>query len=307
MMKGKVRIGTRGSVLAKAQTTIVQERLSKHFPRLEIEIVTVNTKGDKSQQEDTSLVGTKAFFTDDIENLLSSGEIDLAVHSMKDLPYKLKPGLTLAATPPRGDPRDAFVSSNYSSFEEIGSGARVGTSSLRRKVQLTQLKRDVEVVNLRGNVETRVRKMNEQNLSGIVLAACVFDRVRFSNVKIYPFPIEQMIPAPGQGIIAIEARKDDSESLEMISSINDDNTWTAAECERAFIERIGGDCQTPVAAHCTVQNTMLKAVGMIASQDGTEIVKAEIKSHGPPRSLGVDLANNLLSKGGKHIMEASLL
>ncbi|MDG6933771.1 MAG: hydroxymethylbilane synthase [Nitrososphaerota archaeon] len=307
MTKSKVRIGTRGSVLARAQTTIVQERLSKHFPRLKIEIVTVNTKGDRSQSDDTTLVGTKAFFTEDIEDLLSRGEIDLAVHSMKDLPSKLKPGLTLGATPPRGDPRDAFVSLNHGSFAEIGSGARIGTSSLRRKVQLIQLKRDVEVVNLRGNVETRVRKMNEQNLDGIVLAACVFDRVRFSNVKIYPFPIEQMIPAPGQGVIAVEARKDDSETLEMISSINDHDTWTATECERAFVERIGGDCQTPVAAHCTIQNKMLKAMGMIASQDGTEIVKAEIRSYGHPRSLGVDLANNLLSRGGKHIMEASLL
>jgi hydroxymethylbilane synthase len=302
-VKNVVRIGTRTSPLARAQANIVSYLLSSKFSNLQVEIIAIKTQGDKSQDFSSAQSNLKADFTENIDALLLDGGIDIAVHSLKDLPTKLKPGLILGATPTRGDPRDALICDVNVDLENLKPGARIGTSSLRRKVQIKHLRKDIEIVDIRGNIETRVTKMSRMMLDGLVLAACAFDRISIPGIQITRLPVDQVIPAAGQGIIAIEVRKEDYQTLETISSINDERTWAEAVCERAFVERLGGDCNTPIAVHSKVQNGTSSVIGMIASRDGTQMVKGKLDSTGDPARLGNLLADQLLSDGGKKILE----
>jgi hydroxymethylbilane synthase len=303
-MKENIIIGTRSSKLAISQTSIVADLIKKHFPEIIIKMVPIKTLGDRVSPERRALLDGKVAFTKDIEKRLLNHQIDIAVHSMKDLPSELDERLTIGATPPREDPRDALVTYSSASLSELPKNAKIGTSSLRRKAQLLQLRSDLEIHELHGNVETRIRKLNALGLDGIVLAAAGLKRIgeieRISQI----FGIDEMIPAVGQGVLAVEIRKDDTEIKGILSKIDDKDTRIAVECERAFASRLGGDCYVPIAAHALPSNDLLKITGMIAEPHGINLLKDSMVGQvSNAKRLGAQLAKLLLECGGKSILE----
>jgi len=299
----KIRVGTRGSRLALEQTRIVVSMLSEKIPRLKTQVIPVRTLGDRLPENQRGETDGKGAFTGDIEELLAEGKLDIAVHSMKDLSVKLDERLEIVATPPRGDPRDALVSSIAQTLADLPRGGSVGTSSIRRKAQLLVLRGDLRIIDLHGNVETRVEKMGKLGLGGIVLAAAGLDRLSLSEKIAQRFPTEEIVPAAGQGTIAIEARRGDGEMKKVCSRINDERTMAASECERAFARAVGGDCNVPAGAYASFVGRHLKLTGMIASQDGRSILKKSMTST-RPTELGRELGETLLRMGGAEIIGA---
>ncbi len=301
----RLKIGTRGSKLSRAQTQTVVEMLSGRIPGLEIEVIPIKTLGDRLPPEKRSTVDSKTAFTGDIESLLLSGGVDAAVHSMKDLPVELRDGLKIAATPPRGDPRDALISLHGEELRNLPPRATVGTSSLRRKAQLLNLRRDLSVIDLRGNVESRIQEMIRLSLDAIVLAAAGLERISEAQRIAQIFSTEEMVPAAGQATLAVEVRKGDDEIEKIIAKIDDEKTRLESECERAFVLRIGGDCYVPAGACARVNGGSVKIVGMIASPDGSKVLKRTLVS--PSRdaeSLGRELAEEVLQLGGEKILRS---
>ncbi len=299
-------MGTRGSSLALEQTRTVLAQLTAKSPGLATQIVPVKTYGDRLPAEKRTETDGKGAFTDDIEALLLKGELDMAVHSLKDLPVELDGGLEIGATPTRGDPRDAFVSPDGTTFADLPVGASIGTSSIRRRAQLLSLRRDLAIVEMHGNVETRVRKMNEMHLQGIVLAAAGMDRLSMGERIAQRFPVDQVVPAAGQGTIAVEVRKGDVEIARLVSQINDENGMLSARCERAFARAIGGDCYVPAGANASVNGRVLTLVGMIASPDGRTVLKKSANSTDPV-GLGEALGEELLQLGGASLIRESAM
>ncbi len=303
-MKTRIRLGTRSSSLALAQTKLVADLLKASHKDLEVVTVPVKTLGDLLPPEKLSGVDGKTAFTGEIERQLLEGKIDAAVHSMKDLPTKLEDRLVLAATPKRGDARDALVSKEGLRLKRMEVGARIGTSSVRRRAQLLSIRGDLEVVEMHGNVETRIRKMTEQGLDGVVLAAAGLQRTRLDSRISEIFGIGKIVPAPCQGILAVEARSDDEDAIDLISPINNSKARASSVCERAFAEELGGDCYVPLGAFATIQDSSLAVVGMVASPDGTTVVKLE--DHGPPsdaEAIGSRLAGRVAEAGGRVILQ----
>lgn len=245
-----LRLGTRGSALALTQSRWVQERLQRLSSGLRVEIVPIKTTGDAQSQplEPGSGDMNKRLFVKEIEEALLENKIDLAVHSSKDLPGIIPQGLTLAAFPEREDPRDVLLlSSSAAGLEGLGPGAKVATTSLRRKIQIQKIRPGVEVVPIRGNVDTRLRKLDEGGFQGILLAAAGLARLKIERPCHY-FPIQEMVPAPGQGALAVECREGDSEVLNILKGLDDEKTRSEVECERAFLIEMGGNCQMPLGA-----------------------------------------------------------
>jgi hydroxymethylbilane synthase len=295
-------VGARGSRLSTAQTTIVTSLLSQLFPEITLDIVSVKTLGDRLPPGERGSVDGKTAFTSDIESKLISGELDVAVHSMKDLPSEMDERLVIAATPARGDPRDALVSNGGRTMSQLPCGAKVGTSSLRRKAQLLRLRDDLQVVDLHGNLETRLRKLAE-GVDAVVLSAAGLERIGASNMITQYFATEEMVPAVGQAILAVQARRDDEEVAGVLSRIEDRKTRVEATCERAFLVRLGGDCTVPVAANAKLIGESLSVVGLIASEDGKETIKKAM--NGKPaeaEALGKDLAEEVLGAGGDRVL-----
>ncbi len=295
-------VGARGSKLSTAQTAIVTSLLSQHFPNVIMDVVSVTTLGDRLPPEKRGSVDGKTAFTGDIESKLISGELDIAVHSMKDLPSEMDDRLVIAATPTRGDPRDALLSNGRQTISQLPRGAKVGTGSLRRKAQLLRMREDLQVVNLHGNLETRLRKLTE-GVDAVVLSAAGLERIGASNMITQYFTTEEMVPAVGQAILAVQSRRDDEEVLSMLSRIEDRKTRVEATCERAFLVRLGGDCTVPLAANAELAVESLSVVGLIASEDGRETIKKAM--NGKPaeaEALGKGLAEELLRAGGDRIL-----
>ncbi len=302
---GRLRIATRESKLARAQTRTVVDMLSSRTPGLEIEVVPIKTLGDRLPPERRNAVDSKTAFTGDIESLLLSGGADAAVHSMKDLPVELRGGLKIAATPPRGDPRDALISLHGEGLLDLPPRAAVGTSSLRRKAQLLHLRRDLSAIDLHGNIESRIEKMNGRRLDAIVLASAGLERVSEAHRISQLFSIEEMVPAAGQGTLAVEIRRGDREIEKVVAKIDDERTRMESECERAFARRIGGDCYVPVGACARLNSSSLTVLGMIASPDGGEVLKRTLTS--PSRdaeSLGTKLGEEMMQLGGERILRS---
>lgn len=297
----QVRVGTRGSRLALEQTRTVLAELREKSPGLDTQIVPVKTYGDRLPAESRTETDGKGAFTGDIEALLLRGEIDMAVHSLKDLPVELGGGLEIGATPKRGDPRDAFVSTDGDTLSSLPVGASIGTSSIRRRAQLLGLRRDLAIVEMHGNVETRVKKMGEMHLHGIVLAAAGMDRLSMGERIAERFPVDQIVPAAGQGTIAVEVRKGDVGIAALVSQISDEKTMLSARCERAFARAIGGDCYVPAGANASVNGRVLTLVGMIASPDGQTVLKKRASSTDPV-GLGEALGEELLRLGGASLI-----
>lgn len=302
-MNRTLRIGTRGSKLALTQSRWVQSCLQQRHPQLTIELVTIKTSGDRFVDQPLSEIGGKGLFVKEIEEAMVAGTIDCAVHSMKDVPGELAPGLVIAATPPREDPRDVLIARNGAGFEQLPRGARVGTSSLRRMALLRALRSDLDVRSLRGNVDTRLAKLDRGELDAIVLAAAGLRRLGIERRDAEPFDPQHFLPAVGQGVLALESRADDTATL--LAVLDDAPTRIAVTAERAFLLRVGGSCRTPLAAYATLDGNTLTLRALIADPDGTRVLRAEHRGPaGQAAALGAALADELLGRGGADILRA---
>lgn len=301
-MTQTITIGTRGSQLALWQAEYVKKCLHSHFPHLEILLQIIKTTGDRIQ--DRSLIGLgKGVFTREIELALLDGTIDLAVHSMKDLPTKLPDGLSIGAIPCREDARDVLVSATGLTLEELHERAQIGTTSPRRRAQLTFLRPDLTVVGVRGNLDTRLRKLRETNLDGLILAAAGIKRLLGEEIITEYFEVDKMVPAPGQGALGIEIREDDNRAREYLRPINDGDTELAVTAERAVLSQLGGGCQVPIGVHASIKDGELGIVGMVADQNGKQrVVAEEIGSTGQALHIAERLGTSLLSQGAKELL-----
>lgn len=303
MTPKKLRIGTRASQLALWQANWIKSELERQYPGIEVELLKIKTMGDKILDVPLAQVGGKGLFVKEIEEAMLRGEIDLAVHSMKDVPTEFPAGLGLVVTTKREDPRDAFISDGVK-FSELRQGARIGTSALRRQAQLLKARPDLEMVIIRGNVETRIRKLKEDNLDAVILAAAGLNRLGFSNMVTELLDVDFSIPAIGQGALGLECRLDDTATIEALSFLNHPDTAAAVAAERALLARCEGGCQVPIAAHGTVNGATMTLVGLIASVDGKETVRDTMSgSVSDAVKLGRELADRLLAAGGKAILE----
>jgi hydroxymethylbilane synthase len=301
-----LRIGSRGSQLALWQANFIADQLRAQGHQVSIEII--HTTGDAMQNLTFAQVDTKGMFTKEIEDALEEGRIDLAVHSLKDLPTSLADPFTLAAFPKRADASDVFVSTGYESFAALPRGARVGSSSLRRRAQLLAQRRDLDFVEFRGNVDTRLRKLADGQAEGIILAAAGLERLKRTEYVREIFPWLVLCPAAGQGALAIETRADDAVTIEAVEVLDDAVTRFAVTAERSALEALGGGCQIPIGIHCGAGDSGLSIVGVVATPDGSSILRAEIEHQqgAVPEELGEMLAQRLLEQGADALLEVKL-
>jgi hydroxymethylbilane synthase len=299
----KLTIATRGSRLALAQAEWVAAELKRLEPGLLVELDIIKTKGDKILDVPLAKVGGKGLFVKEIEDALLAGRAQLAVHSMKDMPAELPEGLVLASISRREDPRDVFVSADEKPFDELPLGARVGTSSLRRQSQLLARWPDLVMSPIRGNVGTRLKKIKSENLAGVVLAAAGINRLGL-DIKVQHLEPELMLPAVGQGALGMETRADDEYTNSLVARLNHPETASAVTAERAFLARLEGGCQVPIAGYATVQGGRVKLSGLVASLDGARVISAKGEAEtGRAGALGVQVADEVLQKGGKAILD----
>ena len=304
MPSHELRIGTRRSQLALFQANWVKERLLQTHPDLQVTLVKIKTTGDRIQDAPLAKIGGKGLFVKEIEEALMQKRIDLAVHSIKDVPTELPVGLHLYAVTKREDPRDVFISKDGNSLKDLPHGAKIGTSSLRRQAQLLHFRSDFEMVPLRGNLDTRLKKLRAMNLDGIVLALAGVKRLGLEERITEIIPTEISLPAVGQGALGIETRKDDEEVEEQIRFLNDPASSIAISGERAFLKRLGGGCQVPIAAYGRTVDSLLQIDGLVGTIDGSRLIRHH--AEGPVKeaeSLGTELAEMLLSQGAEEILE----
>ncbi|MBI3590753.1 MAG: hydroxymethylbilane synthase [Candidatus Melainabacteria bacterium] len=305
-MKTKITIGTRSSKLALWQTNYIKEELKKFYPNLEISLKEIKTKGDHITDIALSKIGGKGLFTKEIEDALLNGEIDLAVHSLKDLPTRLPDGLKIGAVLKREEPNDILISRNKNVFKKLPPNSKIGTSSLRRTSQLKALRQDLEYLDLRGNLDTRIRKLEDGEYDAIVLAYAGVKRLGFEEKITEHFSPFDILPAVGQGALAIEIRENNLEIEKIISKLNHRETHLISICERTFLETLQGGCQVPIGAYSEIKENKITLQGIIASLDGKRIVKdkatgdLEVNSC---RNIGINLGKTLLQMGGKEILK----
>lgn len=298
-----LRIATRQSRLALWQAEHVAALLRAAHPGLEVELVPMTTQGDRILDRPLANIGGKGLFIKELELAMSEQRADIAVHSMKDVPSELPPGMVLAAMLPRADPRDAFVSLRHKDFASLPQRARVGTSSLRRQCQLKYVRPDLELITLRGNVDTRLRKLEEEQYDAIILAAAGLIRLGLASRITQYFDYEQSVPAVGQGIIGIECRTDDARNIDFVRALNDAEAWQCCLAERAFAHRLEGSCQSPIAGFATLTGQQLQLHGVIGSPDGREVYRgAHSGASADARAIGVALAERLLKDGAEQLL-----
>jgi hydroxymethylbilane synthase len=302
-MSREVRIATRRSRLALWQAEHVAALLAARHPGLVVSLVPIVTEGDRIQDQSLATAGGKGLFIKELEHAIRDGLADIAVHSMKDLPGQLPPGFTIAAALERGDPRDAFVSARHASLAALPRGARVGTSSLRRQCQLRHRRPDLEIVVLRGNVDTRLRKLDAGDCDATVLAAAGLERLGLeARIRARLSP-EEMLPAVGQGIIGIECSEGHEDVLELVRALEHGATRAALDAERAFSAALGASCRSPIAGHATLADGRIALAGLAGSSDGSAIVadRVEGRAQDGPR-LGAELARRLLAAGAAQFL-----
>jgi hydroxymethylbilane synthase len=297
----KLRIGSRGSQLALWQANHISALLRARGHEIEIEII--HTTGDKITDVALAKVGTKGMFTKEIEEALAAGRVDLAVHSLKDLPTELSQGFEIAAITERQDPRDAFCSRHYSKIEDLPRGARIGTSSLRRQAQLKAIRPDLDIHPLRGNVDTRLRKLEQGEYDAIILASAGLKRLGKTDLIKQIIPTEIMCPAAGQGALGIEIREGDAKTRDLLQFLNDSNARAATTCERALLNRLGGGCQVPIGAFAEIKNGKLHLESIVADPDGSKVLR-DSRDGADPEKLGNEAGASLLARGGEQILEA---
>ena len=306
-MKAKLTIGTRQSLLALWQSNHIAALLREKYPECEVVLKKIVTKGDRILDVPLAQIGGKGLFTKEIETELADGTIDLAVHSLKDMPTVLPEGLCLTAITERANVGDAFVSNKYGSFEELPLGAVIGTSSLRRKAQLLAARPDLQIMDLRGNVDTRLRKLDEGLYDAIILAAAGLERLGHGDRITALIPPNVCLPAVGQGALAIEARTADDEVRSMLEFLNDLPTKQSTDAERAFLGLLEGGCQVPIGVHADVAGEQIKIEAIIAALDGSTVLRDTITGKAEDAvALGQQLGKKMLAAGGQEILAAIL-
>jgi hydroxymethylbilane synthase len=307
MYVNKLRIATRISPLAQWQACHVKDQLCQIHSDLEVELVNIKTEGDKILDTTLSNVGGKGLFIKELEEALLSNSADIAVHSMKDVTIDIPSGLTLSTMMKREDPRDVFISNEYKSLVDLPPGARVGTSSLRRQCQIKAKRPDLEIQDLRGNIGTRLRKLDDGIYDAIILAAAGVKRLGVKHVVKEYLDIKTLLPAIGQGVIGIEVRKNDHDVHDLVKPLNDSLTQQGVEAERAFSRRLFGGCQLPIAAYAIIENNNLQLEGMVGRVNGEEIISGSIEGPLKEREeLGCKLAEQLLSQGADIVLQEIL-
>ncbi len=308
----KLVIGTRGSPLALRQSKLLQATLHKHHPDLESSIKIIRTTGDQRPQANLSQLATsiKGLFVKEIEEALFQHQIDLAVHSLKDLPTETPEGLTLAAIPAREDARDALVTASpeIPSLQALPQQARLGTGSLRRRVQLQLLRTDLVISPIRGNVDTRIKKIQSGNLDGVILAAAGLNRLGLHHKIAYLFPVEEMVPAIGQGALALEIRTDDDSTRKIVESVDDPATRSCTFAERRFLQKMGGGCDVPMGAHASIGNDQATFTAFVAGPRSLQV--ARVASQGTPQELdqlALEAARYLLDHGADKMLEEATI
>ena len=303
-MSRTIRIGTRGSALALFQANWVKDQLIQLDPSLTVQIQVIKTKGDKILDVPLAKVGGKGLFVKEIEEALLSGAVDLAVHSMKDMPAELPKGLCIGAVPERETPNDVLIASKHTRLADLPSSAKVGTSSLRRSSQLLALKPAVEIVPLRGNIDTRIKKLHAGEMDAIILAAAGVKRLNLEQHITELIDTHSILPAVGQGALCIETREADERIETVVSRLNHHATRVAVMGERAFLHRLEGGCQVPIAAFGVLENQELSLTGLVANLNGTSVLKDTITGNeNEAKHIGIELAERLLEKGAHGILE----
>lgn len=305
MSQRTLRIATRESLLALWQAEFIKAELERCHPGIVIELVGMTTRGDQMLDSPLSKIGGKALFVKELEQAMLDGRADMAVHSMKDVPMEFPAGLELAVICEREDPRDAFVSNRFETVADLPEGAIVGTSSLRRECQLRALRPDLDIRSLRGNVQTRLRKLDDGEFDAIVLAAAGLLRLELiERIASYMEP-EQSLPAVGQGAVGVEVRSDDRELKALLAPLDHLQTSLRVRAERAMNRRLEGGCQVPIAGYALQADDQLWLRGLVGSPDGTTVVQAEARGNvADPESLGVAVAEALLAQGAGDILAA---
>lgn len=303
--RSAIVLGTRGSKLAVQQSEWVQARLKELAPEVAVTLRRIHTSGDKILDVPLAKIGGKGLFVKEIEEALLAGEIDLAVHSMKDVPTQLPQGLAILCVPQRDDPRDALISRTGSVFKDLPRGAKVGTSSLRRQAQFLHARPDLKIEMLRGNLDTRLRKLREGQYDAIVLAAAGLRRLGWTHEITEYLDPHISLPAIGQGALGIEGRHDDGFIRSLLGRLEDASTRVAVLAERALLDRLQGGCQVPIAAYATVKGAHVHLEGLVASVDGKDMIRDAVEGATEQAGeLGRQLAERLLARGGDKILKA---
>lgn len=299
----KITIGTRGSPLALWQANWIKGQLEELHQATTVELKVIKTSGDKIQDVPLAKAGGKGLFTKEIEESILKYGSDIAIHSMKDVPIKLPAGLVISVVTKREDPHDALISKNGIKLADLPQGAKIGTGSFRRTTQLLNYRPDLDVVPMRGNLETRLKKLETEGLDAIILAAAGLKRLGMADKITEIIPSEIMLPGGGQGAVGIESRSEDMSIMSMIFALDDEDTHTAVDAERSFLTRLKGGCQVPIGVYATIQGETIHLRGLVGSLDGKTLLKAE--KTGPtedPQLLGDDLALEILKMGADKIL-----
>ena len=302
--KKKLRLGTRKSALALAQSSWVKERIEVYWPDVKVDLRKITTRGDKILNVPLAKVGGKGLFVKEIEDAILRGDADIAVHSLKDVPSELPEGLEVTIFPRREDPRDALISRDRLKLEELPRGAKVGTSSLRRMAQLKATRPDLEIASLRGNLDTRLRKLDNGQYDAIILAAAGLRRLGMEQRITQLLDPKVMLPAVGQGALGIEFRSKDTEVRQILSSIHHDETAICVKAERAFLAKLEGGCQFPLAALAQLKGDTLYIEGMLGNEAGTVVIRMDREgTPDRPEFLGTALGEEVLAAGGTEILK----
>jgi hydroxymethylbilane synthase len=304
-MSATLRAGTRGSALALRQTALVSEQLRAAHPALTVETLEIRTEGDRDRRTPLSLLGGKGIFVKELEAALLDGRIDLAVHSLKDVPSTVPEGLSLAAVTTRADVRDALLSRDGRTLAELPAGARVGTGSRRRRAELLGLRPDIEPVEVRGNVDTRIRRVRDGAVDAVVLAVAGLQRLGRLQEAAQIFAMDELLPAVGQGALAVEIRALDEPTASLVAAINDAGTQRCVRAERAFLARLGAGCTTPAAANCMQDGSELLLRALVAGDDGTILRETRRGSPDEPEALGAAVATALIARGALDVLKRS--
>jgi hydroxymethylbilane synthase len=300
----KIKVGTRGSKLALTQTNSVIESLKRAAPEIEAEICVIKTSGDIMQDVSLLQIGGQGAFVKEIEEALLTGSIDLAVHSMKDVPGEIPAGLTFAAILQREDVRDVLVSRGKTKFEFLPRGAKIGTGSLRRGAQLKSFMPDLEIVPLRGNIDTRLKKIETENLTGVVLAAAGIKRLGYVEAVTQFLPTEIMLPAVGQGAIGIQIRESDPALASLCARLNHAATAVEVAAERSYLRALGGGCRLPIAAYGLIEKNRLTLEGLVAAPNGTSVLRDKVWGElAEAEDMGKRLAGMIMEKGGRKLLD----
>jgi hydroxymethylbilane synthase len=297
-------IGTRGSALALAQTTWIKARILQHFPDIEVSLKIIRTSADKDTTSSLRSASSVGVFVKELEQALQEEQIDIAVHSMKDVPTQIAPGLEISAIPEREDARDAFISSQAKSLLELPQGATIGTGSVRRQAQILAMRPDLKIMDIRGNVDTRLKKLQDGVYDAIILACAGLRRLGLQQRITSPFDYGQMLPAPGQGALVVETRSHDSRIQAIVSPLNHLPSAIAVTAERSFLQHMGGGCNVPIAAYARVTQEMVEMDALVASPDGQRIVRDSLRGNLKAIDEAVaSLADRILSQGGRNILD----